>query len=322
MSDFPEPTRIATNGVTLSVHIAGPAKGQPVLLCHGWPELARSWKNQAGPLADAGYRVIMPDQRGFGASDAPEPVEAYGIDNLVGDLTGLLDALGHERAVFAGHDWGGIVVWHAAMLAPERFDGVIGVNTPHMPRPPIDPVSLLSQISGPDNYIVRFQERGVPEAVFTGREDDFFAFSFGKIPTRVPDDLRQVPPSAFDLLGRFSSVENVDDSRCVVPAKERAIYAETYRKSGFSGGINWYRNLPANWKRMEGESYVIEKPALMISASNDIYLPPAYVEHMVDLVPDLERHVIDDCGHWTQWEKPDELNALMLDWLGRRFPPS
>ncbi|MCR9266157.1 MAG: alpha/beta hydrolase, partial [Alphaproteobacteria bacterium] len=125
---------MATNGIELSVHLAGPETGPAVLLVHGWPELAHSWKHQIPALADAGYRVIAPDLRGFGGSDCPPDAADYGIDELVGDLTGLLDALGHDQAIFVGHDWGGIIVWHAAMLAAERVAGVIGVNTPHLPR--------------------------------------------------------------------------------------------------------------------------------------------------------------------------------------------
>lgn len=317
MTDMPPPRRIATNGVTLSVHLAGPETGMPVLLCHGWPELAYSWKNQIGPLAAAGHRVIAPDQRGFGASDAPWPAAAYGIDALVGDLTGLLDALGITRAVLVGHDWGGILAWHAALLAPERVAGVVGVNTPHRGHSRIDPVSMLGKRFGPEHYIVAFQEEGAEEAL-VGREDDFFAFVFGSAPLPAPADPRDIPARAFDLFGRFAAFTGREEARCVVPAADRAVYAAAYRASGFRGGVNWYRNLAANWARMAGVDHHVRQPALMIAAANDWYLPPALTRGMERLVPDLELHVIEGCGHWTQWEAPETLNRLILAWLARR----
>lgn len=319
MSEMPPARRVDVGDVALSVHEAGPEDAPLVVLCHGWPELAHSWKNQIGALADAGFRVAAPDMRGFGASDAPEDIAAYGIDALAGDVAGLIEALGRDRAILAGHDWGGIVVWHAAMLAPERVAGVIGVNTPHVPRPPAPPVDVLAHLYGPNHYIARFQELGVAEAMFEGREDDVFAFIFGKAKLPAPADPREIPAAAFDLLGRFSAKTSFDDAEPVVPAADRAVYAQAYRRTGFAPGINWYRNLNANWARMEGVDQTINVPCLMIGASHDWFLPPAHIARMPALIPDLESHVIEGCGHWTQWEAPDALNAHMVDWLRRRF---
>lgn len=318
MTDFPAPTRIESNGVTLCVHLAGPEDGQPVLLVHGWPELAYSWKNQIGPLAQAGYRVIAPDLRGFGGSDCPVEPQAYGIDTLVADLTGLLDALGHERAVFVGHDWGGIIVWHAAMLAKDRVAGVIGVNTPHLPRGSEPPTHYFRQVGGEDHYILRFQEPGYGENRFEGREEDFFAFIFGSPPPA--DRLEGLFPDITHIPDRFESFKGRDEARIVVPPEDRAVYAEAYRRTGFGPGMNLYRNFDANWQRMGGVDHRLSLPCLMVSAECDFMLPPKLSGWMPALCSDVEFNVIEGCGHWTMWEKPDELNAHMLDWLGRRFP--
>jgi pimeloyl-ACP methyl ester carboxylesterase len=317
---MPPARRIDLGEVTLSVHLAGPEDGLPVLLLHGWPELALSWASQIEALARAGYRVIAPDNRGFGASDAPRDVAAYGIDRLVGDISGLLDALGHDRAVIAGHDWGGIVMWHAACLIPERFMGAIGVNTPHLPRGSKPPSEVFTELAGPDHYIVRFQDEAADD-LFAGREDEFFAFIFGAPPPTA--DLSKLPPSITHLPKRFESflarggLKSEDNA--VVGPELRAAYADAYRRSGFRGGLNWYRNLDANWARMGGVDHRLSMPCLMISAECDVMLPPKMTAWMPALCKDLELEVIDGIGHWTQHEAPEQLNALMLDWLKRRF---
>ena len=318
MTGFPPATRIATNGITLSVHLAGPVDGQPVLLAHGWPELAWSWKNQIGPLAEAGYRVIAPDLRGFGASDCPQEPEDYGIDTMVADLTGLLDALGHDKAVLAGHDWGGIIVWHAAMLAPERIDGVIGVNTPHLPRGAHPPTDYFRELGGEDHYILRFQERGHGETRFEGREDDFFAFIFGAPPDATR--LESLFPDITHIPRQFENFTGRDESRIVVPPADRAVYAEAYRRTGFGPGMNLYRNFDANWERMGGVDHRISLPCLMVSAECDFMLPPKLAGWMPALCSDVTFNVIEGCGHWTMWERPEALNTHMLDWLNKRFP--
>ncbi len=315
MTDFPGAQRIKTNGITLFVHEAGPKDGLPLLLLHGWPELARSWANQFAPLAEAGFRVIAPDMRGFGGSSAPKDPSLYGIDTILADMTGLLDALGIKKAVWAGHDWGGLLVWPAALLVPDRVTGVIGVNTPHLPRPPISPMEMLRKRYGDDHYFVRFQELGAPEAALQGREEAFFKFIFAKPLKRIPKEL---PASATHLLDRFAGFTGRAEAQIAVPAVERAHYARAYAKSGFHGGVNYYRNVTQNWQRMEGVDLTVHQPALMIGAELDPFLPPVFMEGMESRVADLEKHIIADCGHWTQWEKPDELSALMVNWLKNR----
>jgi pimeloyl-ACP methyl ester carboxylesterase len=317
---MPPARRIEAGDITLSVHEAGPEDGRPVLLLHGWPELALSWSAQIAALSQAGYRVIAPDLRGFGASDAPREIEAYHIDVMCADIENLLDALGVERAVIAGHDWGGIIMWQAACLIPHRFLGAIGVNTPHLPRSSTPPLEVFRGQGGVEHYIVRFQDEAADD-LFVGREEDFFAFSFGgPLPggglTKLPASITHLPRrfDAFVARGRLKSEED-----CVVGPQLRAQYAQAYRRSGFRGGLNLYRNFDANWERMGGVDHRLSMPCLMISAECDFMLPPKLTAWMPALCSDLERHVIEDIGHWTQHEAPQTLNALMLDWLGRRF---
>lgn len=321
MTDAMPPARhIKAGDITLSVHEAGPQDGLPVLLLHGWPELALSWSAQIAALSQAGYRVIAPDLRGFGASDAPREIEAYHIDVMCADIENLLDALGIERAVMAGHDWGGIIMWQAACLIPHRFLGAIGVNTPHLPRGSAAPLEVFRGQGGDEHYIVRFQDEAADE-LFVGREDDFFAFSFGgPLPggdlTKLPASITHLP-RRFDAFVARGGLKSEDD--CVVGPALRARYAQAYRRSGFRGGLNLYRNFDANWERMGGVDHRLSMPCLMISAECDFMLAPKLTAWMPALCSDLERHVIEDIGHWTQAEAPETLNGLMLDWLGRRF---
>src|SRR5258705_7220067 len=148
-----------TNGIRMGYYEAGPnTDTPPVVLCHGWPEIAFSWRHQIKALGDAGIRVIAPDQRGYGATDRPEPIEAYDIEHLTGDLVGLLDHLGIDKAIFVGHDWGGFIVWQMPLRHIDRVAGVVGINTPHTSRAPADPIELLRQRFGEQMYIVQFQD--------------------------------------------------------------------------------------------------------------------------------------------------------------------
>jgi len=310
---FPEPKFVQSNGIRMAVYEQG--AGLPVVFSHGFPELAYSWRHQLPALAAAGYRAIAPDQRGYGSTERPANVEAYDIVNLTGDLVGLLDALGIEKAVVCGHDWGGAVVWAFAQLHPERTLGVIGVNTPFLPRAPMQPLEMLRAMYGPDHYIVHFQIPG---------EDD----------ARLAKDVRR----AFEtLLRKGIKLADLDTSRGIqnlaqaveagpsagqplLSPEELDVFVRAYQTTGFTGGINWYRNIDRNWRLTEKAPQKIEAPSLMICAEDDFALPPALAEGMEAYVPRLEKKLIRDCGHWTQQEKPEELNLLVIDWLRRTFP--
>jgi pimeloyl-ACP methyl ester carboxylesterase len=155
---------IDTNGIRM--HIAEQGKGPLVLLCHGFPESWYSWRHQLKALAEAGYHTVAADMRGYGQTDRPEEIEKYTLLHLVGDMVGVLDALGVEQAVIAGHDWGAPVAWHAALLRPDRFRGVIGLSVPFRPRSPVRPTTVMPQTDDAFFYQLYFQTPGVAEAEF------------------------------------------------------------------------------------------------------------------------------------------------------------
>ena len=315
-SAMPPVRHVSTNGITMGVYEAG--AGVPVVFSHGFPELAFSWRHQIKALADNGFHAIAPDQRGFGATDTPPSPDAYHMGELTADMVGLLDALGLEKAIFCGHDWGGALVWAMAQFHPDRVAGVIALNTPHFPRTDQNPYELLRAARGDTMYMVTFQEPGVAEALLekdveatfraTMRRGRYSMDEFMALPAAV----QAIPASVFlgdpDVMGEGFLSED-----------ELAVYVEAYRRNGFRGPLNWYRNFKKNWDLGAGKSSRIEVPCLMIAAERDFFLPPSMIDGMEDWIPDLEKHVIAGSGHWTQQEKPEETNRLMLDWLKRRF---
>jgi len=319
MDDFPAPKFVNAGGVRLATYEAGAENldAPPIVLVHGWPEIAYSWKNQLGPLATAGYRAIALDLKGFGRSDAPKDKTQYDIRHMTDDLARLLDALDLERAVFCGHDWGGAIVWPMAQLHADRVAGVIGVSTPHLAPPPAPPLAIIEKRFGPKHYFVQFQEEGAPEALFERDVERFFRLMFRR-PARLEDAAR-LGTRIFDLPGRFRDGPPPDPSSSILSQADLQIYVEAYRSSGFRGGINLYRNVDRNFEIMRGIDPHISAPALFIGASLDHFLPPAGAEGMEKLFVDLEKAIVEDCGHWVMWEKPDALNRLMIGWLDRRY---
>ncbi len=315
MKDFPEADFIDAGDVRLAVHSAG--EGLPVVLVHGWPEIAYSWKNQIGALAAAGYRAIAPDLKGFGRSDAPKDKSLYDIRHMSDDLARLLDALGVDRAIFCGHDWGGAIVWPMAQLHPDRVLGAISVCTPHRLAPPIPPLSIIEKRFGPKHYFIQFQQADAPEALFETDVEKFFRLMFRRPPAAA--DIEKLGTRIFDLPGRFRDGPPPDPASVIINDGDIAVYVDAYRRSGFAGGINLYRNLHRNYEIMKNVDPVIPLPALMISAERDTFLPPSSADGMEAIVPDLEKALIADCGHWVMWEKPAELNRIIIDWLERRF---
>ena len=320
MSDFPQPTMVKTNGIDMAVYEMGPKDGFPVVLCHGFPELAYSWRHQLPALAAAGYRAIAPDQRGYGATSRPEAVEAYDMAHLTGDLSGLLDALGLEKAVFCGHDWGGLVVWQMPLYHPERVAGVIGLNTPFIPRPPIDPIAGMRAIYGENMYIVFFQKPGEADAILARDVGKTFRF-FMRKNTVTAEEFAKRPQSErnFELVNALDSDESNWPGEVLLKPEELEVFVHTFTRTGFTGGINWYRNFTRNWQLSENLPQKVKVPGLMIMAEDDVVLPPSMTEGMERFVPDLEKSLIHACGHWTQQERPRETNAPMIDWLKRHF---
>ncbi len=317
---FPEPNFIKTNGINMAVYEAGPADGFPVVLCHGFPELAYSWRNQLPALADAGFRVLAPDQRGYGLTDKPEAAVEYDIHNLTADLVGLLDAYDIEKAVFIGHDWGGLVVWQVPLLHPSRVAGIIGAGVPFIPRAPEDPVETFRKMWGDRMYIVNFQDSHEADEVF---DSD---------PYRVFDTLMRKNPITLEEFAKLPHEEKVADlvkrvqmgpagGDRIVSEEELKFYADTYAKGGFTGPINWYRNWSRNWKTTVHLKQQITVPSLFIEAGNDLATAaiPDVASLMEGHVDDIEIQRVPDSGHWIQQEFPDEVNGFMVDWLTRRF---
>jgi len=260
-------------------------------------------------------------------------VEAYDMEHLTGDLVGLLDHLGVERAIFCGHDWGGAVVWQMGLRHPDRVAGVIGVNTPFTPRPPADPIAIMRRRFGEDMYIVAFQTPGLADAVLDADAAKTMSCFMRRPPAGAsvggglrgsvlsPGEAGEAPRPAFALVKMIEAYDPAADTRETFLADdEMAAFVETFGRTGFTGGINWYRNFTRNWERSASLPDRVEAPSLMIMAEKDAVLPPAAADGMETYVPDLERVLIRDSGHWTQQEQPEAVNAALLSWLDRRFP--
>jgi len=320
MLDMPTPKMVKTNGIEMAVYEAGPKDGVPVVFCHGFPELAFSWRYQIKALADAGFHVLAPDQRGYGLTSRPEKIEDYDMKHLTDDLAGMLDAFGIDKAVFAGHDWGGMVVWQMAIYQPKRVSGVIGVNTPFLPRPPVDPIMAMRAMYGENMYIVFFQKPGVADALLakdTGKAFRFFMRKGGATAeeyAKLPQEQRNL-----ELVHALQSDESLWPGELVMPKEELQFFIDTFEKTGFTGGINWYRNFTRNWVESGTMEQRVHVPGLMIMAEDDVVLSPAMADGMERFVPDLEKVLIKKCGHWTQQEHPEETSAAMINWLKKRF---
>lgn len=332
-------------GIELAYYEVGPRTGIPVIFCHGFPELAFSWRHQLAAFEAAGRWAIAPDQRGYGLTSRPDAVEDYDIEHLTGDIVGLMDHLGVEKAVLCGHDWGGIIVWQAPLLHPDRIAGVIGLNTPFIPRAPVDPIAIMRARLGEEMYIVHFQKPGEADEVLgrdARRTMDFFmrkppsgsvTAAGGDTPTEVfsaegqskgfATERKPGDPSVFALVRMLEAYDPAVDPRGrFLTEAELDVFADTFARTGFTGGINWYRNFTRNWERSEGRREQVDVPSLMVMAEKDAVLPPSAADGMEHWVPNLDRALVKDSGHWTQQEQPEEVNRILLDWLDRHFPRS
>jgi pimeloyl-ACP methyl ester carboxylesterase len=288
---------IAVNGIEL--HVVEEGEGTPIVLCHGFPELARSWRHQIPMLVEAGYKVYAPDMRGFGRSSRPPEVEAYDIFALVGDVVGLLDAVGEDDAILVGHDWGATTVWHVALMHPERVRAVVGMSVPFVRRAPEPPMQILRSRFGNDFYQAWFQQ--------IGPADELLARDIRRTVTATEDWTEEWAHRVDDPAMRPEWLTE-EDLTAWVAALER---------SGLTGGLNYYRNIDRNWERtahLDGRT--IDQPALFITGSADIvrrFMPGRRMERWVT---DLRGfHVIEGAGHWVQQERPAEVNALLSEFL-------
>lgn len=300
---------VAANGI--SMHLAETGAGPPVVLCHGFPELAHSWRHQLPALAAAGYHAVAPDQRGYGRTDVPKEVEAYDIVHLTGDLLGLLDGLGEDRAVFVGHDWGAIVVWALALIAPERVRAAVGMSVPFTPRTPVPPTELFEALSrGGFFYILYFQAVGPAD-----RE-------LGSDPRRTMARILCGPAFAHRTLPREGTglLDTIGDPEELPPwltEEDLEHYATEFARTGFTGALNWYRNLDRNWELMESHAEAkVTVPALFVAGEKDPVLKMIAPEIMDGWVTDLRGSIlVPGAGHWVQQERPDEVNRHLLEFL-------
>ena len=308
---------IKTNGVQLHTVDAGEPGASVVVLAHGFPELAYSWRHQIPVLAAAGYRVLAPDQRGYGRSTRPEEIADYNIAELSADLIGLLDDVGAEQAVLVGHDWGALVAWSSAQLHPDRVAAVVGLSVPPIPRAQVPPTRAFRTIVG-DNffYMLYFQEPGVADAELGADAAKTMRRMMGGL--RPAGDqaaaIRMARPGPEGFVERLPEPDGLPNW---ISAKELDHYIAEFTRTGFTGGLNWYRSLDRNWEIMaDPPAATIAVPAMFVAGTDDPVLGFTRRDRAAEVVTGPYREVmIDGAGHWLQQERPDQVNEVVLDFL-------
>ena len=310
---------VEANG--LRMHVAERGDGPLVVLLHGWPESWYSWRHQIVALADAGFRVAAPDQRGYGRTARPEEVERYTQLDLVGDVVGLIGALGETRAIVIGHDWGAPVAWHTALMRPDLVAGVAGLSVPFIPRGSTSPMDAWRAAFGDRFYQVYFQVPGVAEAEFEADvEETLRRILVGASGDRPPggDDPR-LPPGVLPEGGGFLDVVRAgDELPAWLTAEDLAFYVAEFERTGFTGGLNWYRAQDRNHALLAPwHGAVVAAPALYMAGTRDpvIGFPgmDRLLPNLAVLVPRLRDTVmLEGCGHWTQQERADEVSEHLI----------
>lgn len=309
---------VETNGVQLRVIDAGDREAPLVVLAHGFPELAYSWRHQIPALAEAGYRVLAPDQRGYGGSSKPGPVEAYNIVELSADIIGLLDDVDAERAVIVGHDFGGVVAWGAPLLHPDRFAGVVGLSVPPVPRPRVPTTQAFRKVFG-DNffYILYFQQPGPADAELSRDPASTLRRLMGSLSTAdEAAALRMLQPGPEGFIDRIEDPGALPDW---ISQDEFDHYVAEFTRTGFTAPLNWYRCFDRNWElTATTPAATIDAPSLFIGGAADptlAYTPRDRVREVVS--GDYREVMINDAGHWLQQERPAEVNEVLIDFLSR-----
>jgi pimeloyl-ACP methyl ester carboxylesterase len=319
-SAMPEVTHrmIETNGIRL--HVAEQGEGPLVILCHGFPECWYSWRHQLPALAKAGFRAVAPDLRGYGRSDRPEEVEKYTILHDIGDIVGLVDALGAEQALIAGHDVGATIAWQAALLRPDRFRAVIALSVPFRPRGfggSVPPTTLMPRNENAVFYQLYFQ---TPEAeAALGRDlrrtfrSQFYSLSGDRPPSAGGGFAAgMVPRKGVSLTDPASLPAWVTES-------DIDVYVAEFTRSAFRGPLAWWRNVDRSWELLAplaGAAVTI--PALYIAGDRDVIVEvnSQFIAKQSAMVPKLRPPVmLAGCGHWTEQERAPEVSAAMIDFL-------
>jgi len=304
---------IEANGIP--IHLAEAGSGPVVLLCHGFPESWYSWRHQLKALVEAGYRAVAPDMRGYGQTGQPQEIDQYTLFHLVGDMVGVLDALSVAEAVVVGHDWGAPVAWHCALLRPDRFRAVAGLSVPFRPRGSTRPTSAMPQTESSLFYQLYFQAPGVAEAEL-GRDPR------DTIRRLLYSGSGDVPRKSDNTLGGFLT-RSVDPPALPAWLTEADIdfYAKEFARTGFRGGLNWYRNIDRNWELLApfaGARVMV--PALYIAGDRDVVVKFPRMDQLIAnlklFVPKLTKTImLSGCGHWTQQERASEVNAALIAFL-------
>jgi pimeloyl-ACP methyl ester carboxylesterase len=310
----------------LRMHLREQGEGPTVLLCHGFPETSHAWRHQLPALAAAGFRAVAPDLRGYGGTASPAGIDQYNLLQLVGDLVGLLDALGVEQAVVVGNDWGATVAWHAALLRPDRFRAVVALSVPMMGQPPVAPTSLFPQTEAALLYTLYFQPPGVAEAEFEAQVRQtlrkiLFAAS-GEAGPRQPGD---ATPNPFGMVSRQQGLLAPLPEPTTLPGwlteADLDTYTAAFTTSGFAGGLNYYRNLDRNRELLAPfHGLPVAVPALFLIGQRDVGLSIPGMREIIAAMPGLVPHLrpvveVPDAGHWLQQERPVEVNNSLIAFL-------
>jgi pimeloyl-ACP methyl ester carboxylesterase len=296
-------------------HIATAGSGPLVLLLHGFPELWYSWRHQLTGLAGAGFWAVAPDMRGYGRSDIPADPGEYTIHHLVGDVVAMIDALGRDDAVIAGHDWGSQVAWHTALMRPDRVRGVVGMSVPYRPRPGLAPLAVLRRAFGERHYMIYFQQPRVAEAdlerdVRSSLQRLFHGTSGRCVRTDV------VVPEDEGFLNIYPAA---DRSPSWLSDVDLAVFTVEFERTGFTGGLNWYRNLDMNWRLTAPLARAkVTVPALYLVGEHDFVIQGSDRDQLAAelrrWVPALRDTVMfPTSGHWTQQECPDEVTTALAE---------
>lgn len=310
---------IFANGIRMRLTEAGPTTGPVVLLAHGWPESWYSWRYQIPFLADAGYRVVAPDMRGFGKTDAPQDIDSYNILNLVEDLAGILPHCDTDNAVIVGHDWGALVAWHCALVHPGLFPAVAAMSVPHFGRPRQPPTRIWKDRFGDHFYYILYHQKpGVAELEYDGDPRGLLRMLYAS-----PGATRRTPlitDPGYKAGGWIGRIGEPVDLPEWMSAKDLDFYVAQFTETGFRGGLNYYRNFDRNWVITENLDQLVSVPAMFIAGSKDLTIEhlgkEQLHERMSGLVPDLrELHWVEGAGHWIQQEESEICNRALLDFL-------
>jgi pimeloyl-ACP methyl ester carboxylesterase len=312
---------LETNGIRM--HVAEQGSGPLVLLCHGFPESWYSYRHQLRALAGAGFRAVAPDMRGYGQSDRPLAIDQYTLLHHVADMLGVLDGLEEQQAVIVGHDWGAPVAWHAALLRPDRFRAVVGLSVPFRPRGGARPTSVMPRTEHELFYQLYFQEPGVAEAELERDVPLALRRLLCGASADVPGKQQQDMPISRGMVPRSAGFLDAIAASAELPSwLEQAdldFYASEFSRTGFRGGLNWYRNIDRNWELLAPfQGARIEVPALFIAGEQDLVIGlrgmRQSIEELSQSVPRLTRTVLlPGCGHWTQQERPEQVNAALIE---------